>query len=76
MDYQYATCSILIDVRYDYIGQAKELLKQYIGIANCYDISEFQGKILLMIEGKNSEVMDLRKGIRAIVEEGYKKEKK
>ena len=75
-DYVYATCSMLVDVRYDYIATAKELFKQYIGVKSYYDIMDFQGKMLIMIHGSNDEVIELRKDIRDIVKESYKKERK
>jgi hypothetical protein len=75
-EYIYATCSLLVDVSFDYIVTAKELFRKYIGTENCYDIMEFQGKVLIMIEGVEKEVATLRRNIREIVEETYDKNNK
>lgn len=72
----YATCSLLVDVRYDYIPIAKELFRQYIGSENYYDIVDFQGKVLILLEGKNEDIIKLRKDIKSIVKETYEKENK
>lgn len=69
-------CTILVDVRYDYIDKAKQLFKQYIGVANCYDIMEFQGKLMILLEGISKDVIELRNDIRYIVKESYKREMK
>lgn len=63
--------SLLLDIRFDHIALAKELFKQYIGDKNIYDILEFYGKLLVMIEGKENAVEQLKKDIFKIVEEAY-----
>lgn len=72
----YATCSLLVDVSFDYIVTAKELFREYIGTKNCYEVMEFQGKVLIMIRGLKDEVNMLKRNIRGIVKETYNKNKK
>ena len=67
----FATCSFLVDVRYNYISVAKDLFKQYIGPKNLYDILDFQEQLLVMIQGEQSEVIKLRQDFRNIVKETY-----
>ncbi len=72
-EFECCTYSILIDVRYDCIDKAKDLFRQYIGNANCYDITEFQGKILVMLEGKSTEVEKLRFDFSDMAKAGFDK---
>ena len=72
-EFEYCTYSILVDVRYDCINKAKDLFRQYIGNVNYYDITEFQGKILVMIEGRSTEIEKLRFDFSDMAKAGFDK---
>lgn len=74
--YTYLTSSLLVDVSFDYIVTAKELFREYIGTENCYEVMDFQGKVLIMIRGLKDDVIMLKKNIREIVRETYIKNNK
>lgn len=72
---EFQTCSFLIDVRYDCVDKAKALFRQYIGDINCYDITEFLGKLLIMLEGKSAEVSGLRDDFMEMAKSGFNKKR-